>query len=75
MPRLPLVSGREVVKALIRLGFDKHHQTGSHVIMKHRTDPSRRTSVPQHPELRPGTLLAILRDSGVSREQLIEALR
>jgi len=75
MPRLPLVGGREVVKALIRLGFYKHHQTGSHVIMKHRIDPSRRTSVPQHPELKLGTLLAILKDTRVTREQFLDALR
>ena len=39
-----------------------HHQTGSHAVMRHRTDPALRVTVPMHGrDLKRGTLRAILR--------------
>ena len=45
MPRLPVVSGIKVVKALAKIGYDVDHQTGSHVILRQREDPHRRLSL------------------------------
>ncbi|MEK6911742.1 MAG: type II toxin-antitoxin system HicA family toxin [Candidatus Thermoplasmatota archaeon] len=70
MPRLPVVSGREAIKALSRLGFRAVRQRGSHVVM---TGHGRTVSVPLHAELDRGTLRAILRQANVSVEQFIEA--
>ena len=39
MPKLPRVSGAEVVRALIRLGFEQVRQRGSHVVLR-RADPN-----------------------------------
>lgn len=75
MPGLPVVSAREVINALRRLGFEIHHQRGSHVVMRHRDDPSRRAVVPMHPELRKGTLNSVLKGARVSREEFLRALR
>ncbi|WP_455285409.1 type II toxin-antitoxin system HicA family toxin [[Eubacterium] cellulosolvens] len=36
MPKLPVVSGIEVVKALAKIGYDVDHQTGSHMILRQR---------------------------------------
>ncbi|HLF16784.1 MAG TPA: type II toxin-antitoxin system HicA family toxin [Candidatus Thermoplasmatota archaeon] len=72
--RLPVVSGRDAVKALCRLGFEFHHQTGSHLILSRRR-PLGFASIPNHPEIRKGTLLAILRKAGVTREEFLAALR
>ena len=71
MPRLPIVSGREAVKALSKLGFVAVRQRGSHVVMKGR---GRTFAVPLHSELDRGTLRAILREANVSVEEFADAL-
>jgi predicted RNA binding protein YcfA (HicA-like mRNA interferase family) len=62
MTRLPRVSGREVVRALERAGFEVQRVRGSHVFLKH--PDGRVTSVPVHSRetLGPGLMRAILRD-------------
>lgn len=37
MPKLPVVSGQDVVRALTRAGFEVHHQKGSHIILNRET--------------------------------------
>jgi predicted RNA binding protein YcfA (HicA-like mRNA interferase family) len=74
MTELPLVSGRECVRALVRLGFVVKRQRGSHVVLR-RDRPFAQTVVPQHTEIDRGTLRAILRQSDVSVEAFVGALR
>jgi predicted RNA binding protein YcfA (HicA-like mRNA interferase family) len=76
LPKLPVVSGPEVVRALKRAGFVVDHTTGSHLIMRHPVS-RRRAVVPRHGgrDLRPGTLRAILDDAGLTVEEFIELLR
>ena len=71
MPRLPVVSGKDVVTALQRLGFSKVRQSGSHVIMR---NGSAGCSVPLHRELKRGTLSAIVEQAEITPETLIQAL-
>lgn len=71
MPKLPLVSGAEAVRALQRLGFEKLRQSGSHVIMRHG---SKGCVVPMHSEIKVGTLAGILRQADVTPEDFIAAL-
>jgi len=73
MSKLPQVSGQEVVRALQKIGFTVRRQQGSHIIMR-RDDPFAQTVVPNHHQIDRGTLRAILRQSGVSVEQLTELL-
>jgi len=71
-PRLPRLSGDEVAQALLRAGFVAVSQRGSHGKLRH---PDGRTAiVPIHRELAIGTLASILRQAGISAEEL-EALR
>ncbi len=72
--RLSQVSGRDASKALQRLGFVIDHQTGSHLIL-YRANPRGRASVPQHDAIKVGTLLGILREAGVSRDEFQRAPR
>lgn len=67
--RLPVLSGRQLIDALSKLGWMEIRQRGSHVRLKH---PDRPVSlvVPLHRELKRGTLSGILRDAGVEREEL-----
>ena len=74
-PKLPRVSGDELLRALKRLGFVEQRQRGSHVHLKRLTD-NRRLTVPVHKRrtIPPGTLRSILRDGELSVEDLIKNL-
>lgn len=72
MPKLPRVSGQDVIDALRRLGFDAVRQRGSHVVMR-RGDSG--CVVPLHDELKVGTLAGLLRQAQVAPEDLIGALK
>ena len=67
------VSGKSCVKALGRLGFVPHHQVGSHLVLRRR-DGTGRVSVPLHDALDVGTLLSILEQAGLSRQEFLDAL-
>jgi predicted RNA binding protein YcfA (HicA-like mRNA interferase family) len=67
------VSGRELVKVLLKAGFVVDRQRGSHIILR-RGDPYGRVVVPDHKRLRPGTLRQILNEAGMTVEQLIGLL-
>ena len=72
MPKLPRVSGAEVVRALEHLGFVKVRQSGSHVILRRE---SKGCVVPMHAEVKVGTLAGVLRQAEVSPEEFTGALR
>ncbi|MCL5782539.1 MAG: type II toxin-antitoxin system HicA family toxin [Candidatus Thermoplasmatota archaeon] len=72
MPKLPVVSGKKVVKALSQIGYEFDHQIGSHMIL--RNSQGNRISVPNHSELDRGTLKSILRDAGLTVQEFIELL-
>ena len=68
MPKLLVLSGREMCKILTQNGFEKVRQKGSHIIMQKRVGNSTITiPVPDHDELRTGTLLGIVRQSELPR--------
>jgi len=67
--KLPVVSGREAVRAFERLGYVVDHQTGSHIILRHRAPPYRRLTVPDHRELAKGTLRSLFREAGLTVEE------
>jgi len=72
MPKLPVVSGLEVAKALAKIGYEVDHQTGSHLILRQKECPHRRITVPMHREIAKGTLRAIIRQAGLTVEEFIE---
>lgn len=68
MGRLRVLSGQEVCRILEDHGFVEVRRRGSHIVMQRRLDTSTITvPVPDHPEIKIGTLLAIMRQSGVPR--------
>ena len=70
MPRVPIVSGSEAVRALQRLGFHVDRQRGSHVVMKKTTAAGEIGCViPMHREIAAGTLRSALKMAGVSVEE------
>ena len=72
MSRLPVLSGREIVKALTRIGYYVRDQRGSHVHLRHPARPS--LTIPAHREVARGTLRAIIRASGLTVEEFRELL-
>ena len=74
MPPVPVVRGSQIVRALEKAGFTVARVTGSHHIMVH--PDGRRTTVPVHAgrDIRPGTLRNILRDTGISVDELLKLL-
>jgi predicted RNA binding protein YcfA (HicA-like mRNA interferase family) len=71
MPKLPRVSGAEVIRALQRLGFEKIRQNGSHVVMRRGSSGC---VVPLHGEVKVGTLAGVLRQASVNGDEFTGAL-
>ena len=68
MARLRVFSGSELCRLLEEHGFHEVRRRGSHIVMQKRKEESTITvPVPNHPELRIGTLQSIIRQSGLSR--------
>jgi predicted RNA binding protein YcfA (HicA-like mRNA interferase family) len=75
MPRLPRVSGEQTVRALEQLGFRRARQSGSHVVLrKSLPDGDVGCVVPMHRELAVGTLLGILKQARISRDEFAAQL-
>lgn len=73
MGRLRVLSGREVCRILQQHGFVEVRRRGSHIVMQRRTDAGTVTvPIPDHRELALGTLLSIIRQSGVPRVEFEE---
>lgn len=68
MPRLRVLSGRDACGILARHGFEPVRRRGSHVVMQKQIEGSTITvPVPDHAELRTGTLQSIIRQSRLPR--------
>ena len=72
MPNLPHVSGSEIVRALERLGFRVTRQRGSHIVMRRGATGC---VVPNHREVKTGTLAGVLKQAGVTPAEFLSALR
>jgi predicted RNA binding protein YcfA (HicA-like mRNA interferase family) len=72
MPRLPVLSGRDLVRALGRLGYEVSRTRVTHARLVCPGRPS--LTVPLHDELDRGTLSAILRQARISAEELARLL-
>ncbi len=68
--RLPSICPREVIRALERAGFVVARTSGSHCRLIHRTDPTRKITVPYHGrDLKRGTLRAIIAQAGLTVDE------
>lgn len=74
MSKLPSLTGREVISALDRAGFEVIRVRGSHHFLLH--SDGRRTVIPVHSgeTIGPGLLAQILRDCQLTREEFRELL-
>ncbi len=72
MPKLPRISGAEAVRAFQRLGFEIARQNGSHIVLRRGASGC---VVPNHRELKTGTLTGALRQAGVTVDEFRAALK
>jgi len=73
--KLPVVSAKDLIRALEKEGFHVTRQKGSHVILQKRAASETLTAVvPYHDEIAKGTLKSILRKTKLSPEHLIKLL-
>ncbi len=75
-PRLPHITGAEVIRALQRAGWYPYHQRGSHVYLRHPSYPGLRVTVAVHSgeTIKPKTLQAILKQAGLTLAEFLELL-
>ena len=70
MGKLRVLSGKRVCAILMRHEFVEVCQRGSHIVMQKRlSDTTITVPVPNHTELRIGTLQAIIRQAGIPRNE------
>lgn len=75
MPKLPVLSGKNLVKILSKLGYKHVRTRGSHMVLVKQTEKGKKTiPVPNHKELAKGTLKAIMNQAGLKRDELLELI-
>ncbi len=68
MPKLPVMSGREVVRVFEKHGWEIARQRGSHIILV-KTGENTTLSVPDHKEVAKGTLRGLVRAAGMTIQE------
>lgn len=72
MPKFPSFKPKEVIKKFKKLGYIIDRQSGSHVVLYH-PKLQKRTVIPLHvKDLPKGTLFAILKETGISKEEFLK---
>ena len=75
MAKMPVLSGKEVIKTLSKIGFQHIRTRGSHAILSKQTESGKISlPVPLHPELAKGTLKSIIKQSGLELDEFLELL-
>ena len=75
MTKLPLLSSHKIVKALSKVGFEQVSQKGSHIKLKRKDgDKTKTVIVPNFNEIPIGTLLSIIRQSGLDKDDFLKLL-
>ncbi|MDO8633761.1 MAG: type II toxin-antitoxin system HicA family toxin [archaeon] len=73
MEKLPIISGKELLKILYTFGFEPIRQKGSHVRIKKKTEKETIVSiVPLHKKLDIGTLNGILKQCSITKEEFFQ---
>jgi predicted RNA binding protein YcfA (HicA-like mRNA interferase family) len=75
MPPLPILKPNDVIRVFEKLGYSKHRQAGSHLIMTHPEHRFHQPVIPIHnKELKRGTLKSIIRQSGMTTQEFLDLL-
>ena len=75
MTKMPVLSGKEIIKILSKLGYQHIRTRGSHMIMIKQTEKGKKMiPVPNHNELAKGTLKAIMNQAGLTLDDLLNLI-
>ena len=75
MSKLPPLSGKEIIKALSKMGVQPIRQKGIHVFLAKETEKGKHgIVVPNHKEIDIGTPIEIMRQAGLKRYEFLELL-
>jgi predicted RNA binding protein YcfA (HicA-like mRNA interferase family) len=70
--KLPVVSGKQLLKALMKIGYYVRDRESSHMHLRHATKPP--LTIPDHKEIARGTLRAIIRQAQLTTEECEDLL-
>ena len=76
MPKLPILSGKELIKILSKIGFQHIRTRGSHAVLNKEDKEKGKITipVPLHNELAKGTLKSIMNQVGINLEELLKLM-
>lgn len=74
MSKLPVLSAKDVVKIRVKFGFQVYRQSGSHIHLWN-VDKKLLVTVPNHRELAKGTLISIMKQAKIDREDFLLKLK
>jgi predicted RNA binding protein YcfA (HicA-like mRNA interferase family) len=75
MPKLPRITSKKLLRALLRAGFFIHHQTGSHANLRRKVKSQLHVVVPMHSsDLAPKTTKSIIVQAEITVEEFIALL-
>lgn len=70
---MPSITPKNLLKFLKKKGFYIHHQVGSHIVLKHDEDITKRVTLPMHnKDIKQGTLSSILKQAGIDKKELFK---
>lgn len=76
MNKLPVVSGKDAVRAFEKIGYQVVRQKGSHMRMRDDANPTHQPlTIPNHKELKPRLLHRLIRDAGLTVEEFNALLK
>ena len=77
MPKIPPLKGKEIVAVFLKRGFYKHHQTGSHIHLRHIEKLHLRVTIPRHDkfDLPVFVVGSILKQAEISKEEFLKILK
>jgi len=72
MPKLPAITSKRLVKLFEKIGFQIDHCSGSHFVLYNEIS-KKRITIPSHSkDLPKGTLMSILREAGIGRDDFLK---
>lgn len=76
MAKLPALSPKKILKALLRVGFYIHHQSGSHIQLRHSQKSHLKITIPYHSnfDLPSSVINSILKQAEISKEEFLKLL-
>lgn len=74
MPKLPVVSATDLIRACEKFGYTVVRQKGSHIRLVPKDSLQKKITIPNHKVIGKGLLRKILRDANITVEGLIRSL-